>query len=91
MAEEGDKPNPNAPDLFHKAQYLIQLLVGSDLSPEDYSENLELVREKLEEIYWIGYAKASSRDVFNRTTAPPPTPNKTLQSEIDLAAGPDDE
>lgn len=84
MAKPKDGSDPPKSLMFRKAQYLVQLLVGIDMGAEEYTETVDLVREQLEEVYWMGYQKSASKDVFRKETVRPPTPPGSWEVEIDL-------
>ena len=74
MDKPPDGSNPPDGDLFRTAQYLVQLLAGIDMRPEEYAEKVDLIKVELEKVYWKGYQKAAEKDVFRRVTVRPPTP-----------------
>lgn len=46
-----DIPTLEIPDFRLRAQRVLHLLVGADISPEDYLEKLELIQSALYDVY----------------------------------------
>lgn len=74
MNKPPDGSDPPSGELFRFSQYIVQLLAGIDMRPEEYAEKVDLTREQLEKVYWLGYSRAASKDVFRRPTVKPPSP-----------------
>ena len=91
MSRPPDGSEPPQSDIQRKAQYIVQLLVGVGMSEREYREKLLLIKDQLEEIYWLGYARATAKDVFRRETVKPPSPPEGWDTEIEFIEVDDEE
>jgi len=60
-------PTVEIPDLRRKAQGIIHLLVGPDISPEEYVEKLEHVQTLLTEVYQEAVAVTAAQHSWKVT------------------------
>ena len=82
MDRPDDASDPPEHEIFRAAQYLVQLLAGMEMRPEEYTEKVELAKLELEKMYWRGYRRASAKDVFRRPTVRPP-PDEELDLDLE--------
>lgn len=79
-----DLPTLEIPDLRRKAQSLLHLLLGSDATPEEYVEKLDIIQGVLKEVYQEAVTLARLQQEWNSsgikekleraTQRPPPEP-----------------
>lgn len=59
-----DAPTLEIPDLRAKAQKVLHLMIGADITAEEYLERLDIIQSALREVYQEAVAVTSAREAY---------------------------